>query len=325
MRKIVLFFSLLVLFGCSEDNKSNNAEKIQGLINRAKEFSAKSDYNSAIACYNEIISLDSNNAERYDERAQFLGYVSYKDTLNQKLPILQLNDLNKAIVLNATTKRYIARAEYWKGHDENDKALSDYNFAVANKTAEDKWDPLNDRARFYFYTLKDSSHAFADMKEAINKAKQDEKFTESEVGLNGNYALMLMECRQFEAAEEILADILSKCHHLNFSAGKFPLKLALCRIELGDYYGALFQLESYGIVSEYSKMLKGYCLVKLGQKEFGMNLLQNYGPRVSDNPMVGRGDMEGLPPHLRSKYYLEYYPDANSSNRKVRDVFNWPN
>jgi hypothetical protein len=325
MIKRFLFLSFLAFLSCGEADKT---EKIQNLLERAKEFSAKSDYNSAIACYNEIISLDSNNAERYDERAQFLGYVSYKDTLNQKLPMLQLNDLNKAIVLNATTKRYIARAEYWKGHNENDKALSDYNFAVANKTAEDKWDPLNDRARFYFYTLKDSSHAFADMKEAMNLAIQDEKFTQSEAQLNANYAEMLMDCRQFEIAEEILVDILDKCRNNNLSNFWVPLDLAQCRIELGDYYGALFQLETYGIVSEYSKILKGHCLVKLGQKEFGMNLIKKYGLHHNLNkPRVGPGDKGELPPRKISKYYLEYFPQSKEPLRdeQIGDDYNWPN
>lgn len=319
---------MVMLFGCSEDNKSNNAEKIQDLINRAKEFSAKSDYNSAIACYNEIISLDSNNAERYDERAQIFEYASYKDTLNQKLPILQLNDLNKAIVLNATSKRYTARAEYWKRHKNFDKALTDYNFALSNKTAENNWDPLQERAMFYFYTLKDSTHAFADMKEAINQAKQDEIFTESEAVLNSNYAEMLMDCRQFEAAEEILVDVVKKRRDNNFPHRGVPTYLARCRIEMGDYYGALFQLETYGIVSAYFKMLKGYCLVKLGQKEIGMNLIKKYGLRHNLNkPRVGPGDKGELPPRQISKYYLEYFPQSKEQlkDTQIGGDYNWPN
>ena len=303
---------MVMLFGCSEDNKSNNAEKIQGLINRAKEFSAKSDYNSAIACYNEIISLDSSNAERYDERAQIFEYASYKDTLNQKLPILQLNDLNKAIVLNATSKRYVARAQYWKRHNENNKALSDFNFAVVNKAEQDEWDPIQKRGWFYFNVLKDSAMAFKDMREAIRIARLSQEFTTREVSLYQIFSVMLMRCKLFSEAEEILEHTLSEIDNMNDKSYLgVPELLAKCKIELGDYFGALHIIDNRDI--QRRKLLRGYCLVKLGQREIGLKLINSYKFDTSD------------PNDGPSKYYLEYYPDANSSNRKVRDIFNWPN
>lgn len=327
MRKIILFFSLLVLFGCSEGNKSNNAEKIQDLVNRAKEFSSKSDYNSAIACYNEIISLDSANADRYDERANFYRYVFYKDTTNQQLAFLELKDLNKAIVLNATTKRYTARAEYWERHKNFDKALTDYNFAVGNKTAENNWDTLKERAKFYFYTLKDSSHAFADIKEAIHLAQQDDKYTESEASLNSEYAEMLMECRKFSLAEEILVDVMERCANKNFSLFWLPMDLAECRIELGDFLGALIQIENC-TKSEYQQILKGYCLVKLNQREYGMDLMKRNGLRSWNKPLVGRGDYGDCPPtRFINKYYLEYFPKSEDQLKgtEISNDYNWPN
>jgi tetratricopeptide (TPR) repeat protein len=312
------FFTALLLIGLlvvSCDHKEETANRIYELDQRLKSFEENGDYISATQVCNEILSIDSVHADVFDLRAELYESQYRKDTTSKHLLELALSDMNKAILLNPTSKRYLTRARFFEylKHDRV-SALEDYNLAVnsVNKALENPpllrvkpeppiRHPLQIRADFYFDALNDTAHAISDLNQAIQECQGDAR-----ASAQRRYAGLLMECSRYSEAEEILLEL-----------DDVAFELAICRLELKDYYGALIQLELFGLKSRIAKQLKGYCLAKLGQVEKGKQLIiGNLWQSNSDDPRVTLTEEEKT--YLVSEKFFEIFPERKSQNQKYQ-------
>ncbi|MFN5634776.1 MAG: tetratricopeptide repeat protein [Flavobacteriia bacterium] len=314
LKYLVISLLFCSLFSCNNGSlrqQEDLGNKIFDLRQKKESLIKIDDFSGAIEICNEILQLNPKFDTMYVERATCYLHLYEDDTLNKEYLKLALNDMNKAISLKPNSNYYLARANLFRKYYKNSRqVLKNLKFALSSENAEE-FRILEYRAEYYFKELKDSSNAFKDCKVLI------EKYGDSAVTPYAIYAEYLSDCRRFNEAEEYyLKAIRSFEGNVNWNWYDYYCDLGYCRIELQDYYGALYCFERAG-ESRFSRLGnheligKGYCLYKLGQKELGRNMMN-----------IFRRDWEydayGAP-----EIYFEIFPEKEP--RRVKYKYDWPN
>lgn len=126
------------------------------------------DIEGALLDYNKAIELDPNNADSYNNRADF--YLQIKDFDNA------LKDANKSIELGGEYFSYVTRGEIFMAMNNYIDAINDFTQAIS-------YDPnsietLEYRAKCY-RKLAEAEQDPAKKADLIAKAEADEKKAES--------------------------------------------------------------------------------------------------------------------------------------------------
>ena len=313
-----LFISLLFcsLFSCNNGSlrqQEDLVNKIFDLRQQKENLIKVDDFGSAIEICNEILQLNPKLDTMYVERAICYLSLYEDDTLNKEYLKLALNDLSKAISLKPKSNYYRYRSAVYSEYFKNSiKALKDLDFALNAKNANE-YEILKIRAEYYFKELKDSTSAFKDCKVLIEKYRDSSEIL-------GLYADFLADCRRFNEAEKYYLNAIrsleGNVNGRNWE--QYYWNLGFCRIELHDYYGALYCFERSRESQrggEYLPLIgKGYCLYKLGQKELGKNMMSMVNVKLN-----GTGHfIYGIP-----KRYLELFPVKE--HRLDTYKYDWPN
>jgi hypothetical protein len=126
---------------------------------------------------------------------------------------------------------------------------------------------------------------------------------------------MLMDCKKFSQAEGLFLN----GRHGDGYYRNYDLLLAICRIELGNYFGAMTILETSELESNVRNHYKGYCLYKLGKIDEGKTMM--LGNKFGHNLLGvnGRGDKDLK---YTSKYFLETFPEYKS-DRTIVTTQSW--
>ncbi len=187
------------LQGCTdaiESGRWSGADLEWAYVNRGNAFYDKNDFDTAIADYNQAISLDPNDAIAYNNRG-----LAYKQKREYDRA---LTDFDKAISLNSRyANAYINRGSTWHDKGDLDRAITDYSSglqynpkdalayrnrarayvrkedydnAIADYSSKIRIEPDGDsyRARAELYEKKkDYDNALADYTEAIRLNPKD--------------------------------------------------------------------------------------------------------------------------------------------------------
>ena len=312
LKYLVISLLFCSLFSCNNGSlrqQEDLVNKIFDLRQKKENLIKVDDFGSAIEICNEILQLNPKLDTMYVERAICYLSLYEDDTLNKEYLKLALNDLSKAISLKPNSNYHRYRSELYSEYFKNSiKALKDLDFALNAKNANE-YEILEIRAKYYFKELKDSSSAFKDCKVLIEKYKDSSEIL-------GLYADLLADCRRFNEAEKSYWNAIQLSKESDRTWQDMYCKMGFCRIELHDYYGALYCFErarESRMGSDYLPSIgKGYCLYKLGQKELGkkiMSMVYLDGSAYS---------IYGLP-----KIYLELFPETEP--RWVSYKYDWPN
>ena len=325
---LALIIISLLSIGCdSEENRSKQRlQEIETLQEKIGEFAIIDDYESAIKICSQIIELDSTNAEHYDNRRGFhtAAYSQSEDSSNKKKHLeLAYEDATKSILLTPNYRRYLSRASIaQKLFDDKKLALDDYDFAV-EKAKEDKHcSPLCWRGKFFFYELKDSLRAFQDMESLIEQSLK-EKDPFYRIALIMNYYEMLMDSKEFQRAEKEILDIIeyAKEKGINLSESYYE-ELVHCKIELGNYSGALITVETTNLRPDFKDHYKGYCLFKMGKIQEGKQLMLTARNLVDNGTRQKKTDSGKF---MTSKYFIEVFPDYMSDSTLITTpTWSWP-
>ena len=317
-----LFYSLVICLlsiGCnSEENRSKEKQQQrEALLDKIEAFRAIDDWESSLKTCSELINLDSTLAENYQMRSAIYEKLFDLDTNNKKLRELAYNDLSKAILISPDHKSYINRGLMSRDLFENkNSALDDFNRAYDKaKTNLDKADVLHWRSNLYFNQMKDSTNAFRDIETALSILPKNDN---SQAKFRYKEYHFLMKLRNFQLAEEKIHRMRDKKEWYEYDQEEINKSLLYCKIEQGNYLGALTILESINLPLKFKNHHKGYCLFKTGKVSEGKKLMMEY-----KNPFPG-------PPYKgkkfnTSKYFIEVFPEYKTDTHVATPSWDWPN
>jgi tetratricopeptide (TPR) repeat protein len=150
----------LKIEGCTRLLKSDNLPvrlRVDAFNKRGIGWNWKSEYDRAIADFNEAIRLDPKYAYAYENRGDAWIWKGEYDRA--------IADLNVALRLDPTfVAAYVGRADAWKEKREFARAIDDYNKAISLNPKQ--FNAYNNRG-LYWSDRGDFDRALADFDEAI--------------------------------------------------------------------------------------------------------------------------------------------------------------